>query len=512
MIRDIEIRRKSQNNCFDDIFQAISEWKNKDYHVMYAESWGGKFNVDSKELLSNRGDKEKLLYDYQGIKIERKVLSHEEDYKIFIQEECEKGNVIGVISDAYHLPWMYQHYQKHHEEHIFIIIGADEEQCFTTDSQFARPFAKITYEEIKKGIVSFLKFDFEECKKVFNAEQLIKLAVEKNCENGNNIIEELLEFADYFSIEFDLEGALKNSKGILNSDPIFREVNNLGMGRRQFGEFLKYCAQIENNDYYLIIGKCFEKIGHDWQSVSGLLLKLIYSNEKSKQKIKRLINEKIKTLIEREAEAIVLLKENPLRIKTEHNLNVDKMGIINFELLCELDMVKYYNAKGFATEENYEKVSFSDPDRFYVIEKENCDLKINNAYISKINFELEKDNMICDSQILELANKTNSDGILCIGASEYGRYIEKIKLHYDDGDFLETVISFDSWASQDMVEEMILWKGKIGAKVESKAVVFPFDGKIYGQTVMFDQKRPIKIEFPYNPNMHIFKIFEIKLT
>ncbi len=101
---EIDIEKKRAFNCYDDIYTAISKWKNNNYEIMFADSWGFTFNKKSKLINSERGDKEALLFDYHGMELINRGLKEKDNLISIVNKELENNMPIAILGDGFFLP------------------------------------------------------------------------------------------------------------------------------------------------------------------------------------------------------------------------------------------------------------------------------------------------------------------------------------------------------------------------------------------------------------------------
>lgn len=497
---NIEVKKSIHNNCYDDIFQTIAESRNIEFEIMYAKSWGLRFDSESKILNSNRGDKEKLLYEYQGLKIERFPVKDTKDYSEIIRKEIEEEKVVAIIGDAFYLHWVSDVYEKYHTDHVFLIIGYEDDKYIVTDAQFAKPYTLLDSEKMEKCIRTLMRFNFEKPQKQIDFEHIIESAFLKNDFN-NTLLEDLSKFIDYVARDFDIDEEIRRNNGFLEQSLIFTEIDNLGMGRYQFSEFLRYYYRKSGNERILYLSEHFKFLGSEWKAITGLMLKYRYVKENKKERIKLLIQNKFKTIQLCEEEVFNLFKGNKeIAIK-----NVFSAESIANELKEDLDIQHLFNSKAFVIENEYNSACFSEPNRFFISDTTNINLDVlknNNSYLdlSGIN-----DNLTCESQIIDIPK--DSEGIILIGASEYNKFTDYIKLIDVNGTTIDRKIAFQTWLAQSMEsDDTVVWSGEIGTISKMDIVKFPIQGNLYSQTINFNAFPVEKIVLPYNPNIHIFAI------
>lgn len=503
---NIQIERNSSNNCYDEVFVALAKYKERDFEVMFSGSWGCKFDKDSNTLNADRGDKELLLEKYHGIKLLKDFPAEGFNFRKVVEEELSKGLPVAVVVDTYYIPWLTQYYKLQHYDHVFLIIGYNDEEYFTTDSQFAKPFSKISLDDFNQGLIQYMTFEFKDLECQINTKELISKALNKIKNDHHNALEDLKAFITYYENEFDVEDALEKSQGILNVIPTFREMNNLAMGRRQFGVFMNYCGKIENNNYYKYLGAHFDALGTEWASITGLLLKAIFV--KSKSRIFDLIISKMNLLYKQEYDLVNIFMNNFERsIESFEDTSIVDDGII---LVQEINTEAYNNNKGLADCEFFTNASFSFPNRFFIVDKDNTKLKISNKIIAELNPRKARDNIVCNEQIINIRIDEDWDTLVVVGACEFEKYTEKVKFVDDMGVSREELLSFQTWGAQNIEDNNTVWIGDAGTIVNDDLIKFPFKFRLYKNQIRFNNFKPVSMELSYNPNMHIFLLLACK--
>ncbi|GMQ59570.1 hypothetical protein AN1V17_39670 [Vallitalea sediminicola] len=283
MIKDIIPFHKENRNCYEDVVVTICKWYQRNYEYMYKNSWTFYYEPIQTHKKTNFGQRLNynnsqfsLLTEYSGIGINHHVCEDLDKGIIDIIIKLKTNIPIALSNmDMFWLPWTAS-YQNTHGRHTFIVIGYDD--C-TSSFLCIDPYYQLTnlrlsikdFKESSSGnYISFYIAGDE--KKIKDINLIInraaaKLLAEKKVGNAFN---NMRKFADEIEIYYDAQQEIEGYKDFF-SVPIYMKLQEIGRGRKQFTELLRFLADRScNKKDLLTYSDNLNLMGKKWDSLKVL--------------------------------------------------------------------------------------------------------------------------------------------------------------------------------------------------------------------------------------------------
>ena len=334
-----------------------------------------------------------------------------------------------------------------------------------------------------------------------------------------NIFSSIRLFADDLLKYMDIKKEVEGHRNFLRGE-IFSILLAIAMGRKQFGELLKYFESKFNLNIFQKYIDELEYIGNSWESVRALLLKYYKYVKEGKfsnfdTSFKHDISKKIDDIATMEEKLAIDLKDSVLnysnkKAKKNHissysNIDYNK---IKYQVYDFVNLENFFNNHGCgSTDETKCNADFNGMKEFFIIDSMP---KEGDFQVEKLHFYFPKledgkfDNLVCFKQAIEILPKKYSE-LWILGCGDESNIRENIMIEFDDNTKEMITIKFTCWWVPKEYNEIIAWKGKVASMSNNKMHITPHLFTIYAQRYNINPDKNIKkIILPYCPNMHIF--------
>lgn len=289
-------RKDEVLNCLeDDLVSVVLQWEHR-FEVMFAESWGFKFEVPNNytgligNLISeNRGDRLKLLEDFHGINTQWiDDLSNNEKFEE-IRSETQKGRPVLIALDAYWCHWMSSYKYVHSKYHFVLALGVRDNEIICNDSTHNKEEIVLPINEYLEGAGPIVKIkEIGPDKKDIDWKELLKKSLSRLCDENKkqNSFQQMRDLADYIEQKLDVKKEIKNID-MVQYEPIVNKIYDISMYRKQFAVLLSYISKIIKEPELEDVSEEMVRVGEIWNIVNTLLVKAWYMSniEKSRKKI-----------------------------------------------------------------------------------------------------------------------------------------------------------------------------------------------------------------------------------
>lgn len=515
---DIEPIHGENSNCIEDLVITVAKWKNRDYELMYLDSWGFDYNVhDEYELISNKisennGNHQELLSKFHGINVYMNDSINREEIIEFFERKISESIPIAIVVDTYYCSWMKHLYSKVHQDHVILLTGID---LSTREIQLIDGAIKVNskIEELKKMYLEIvIMFEFEEVEK-FEIESIYSEVLKHIPKNQDIKKLELLK-ADFRNMDIIKE--IDKSEDALFSSELIIKINDISRDRLKFAEALEYIKRVYNTTLLDEWHGKMKEVGFKWNMIRGRIIKALYEGEYDKHLKK--IYSIISNIVEEELEVLEgiqcsicskssYLNNNPKYITKLKN-TVEEESYSKENIMIDLE--KYFNNKGFGPNKD---ACFSTGGGIHLIDNfKNMDfyrwedLKFIIPSMTDVKF----DNIVCKGQKIDIPEGKYSK-IYFVGSSEWGNYIDEVEVIYEKETHIED-ICFTDWGAQKakFPREKAIWSGQ-GAVVENEKIQYYINVSIFMNYINVEKDKVLKgIILPECSNMHIFSMTIVK--
>lgn len=286
----LEIKPEKYNtyNCLESTLVTVAKYFKSEYKLMFLDSWGFKFiplSSASKKYINFgerlhdgiQGDFDIILEKYYGISIFWNKSDRFREVLKIVYKELNSRYPIAINIDAFWCNWT-RTYKRIHASHFILVIGLDEEhkEFICSDSYCNDNFERISFEELKKGIIMYCTFRRKKISKKFEIKEfLIKELTNKfTCSLHGNQFTMIKMFADEFENLFDLKNEIRECKDIY-AITILRKLKEIADGRKNFSQSLKELYLIDKDKNLLVKSKEIENIAKIWEGIRVSIMKAI---------------------------------------------------------------------------------------------------------------------------------------------------------------------------------------------------------------------------------------------
>ncbi len=517
------------SNCLEECMITVSNFYQRNYILMYSQSWG--FSFDTNNYLLNgtgscinddRGRIYDLYHSYHGIKMSFEHKNNPQEVINVIIRHIMADNPIGIFMDTFYYSW--DPNKNQHGKHWFLVTGVDTEKevFYCTDPYFMQKNAILEFKDFINGYLGVL-FIFEITKSElldYDWKNLVLTSVKKlEGENGRkSIFYSMEDFAVSVENGFCIEKETSSSNRVIDM-PYYVNLQSVNRGRLQYAIFLEYIAAKYSVTELLSISEKLKQVSYKWDVLRGILTKAILT--KNEAIIKSKIPPHIREISNIEKETLNLLIKT-VSDTSYNNNNISKniksvsnvAESINFNSYSYLDLSNNFNNKGFgALLDETAKANLNGAGMFFVYDDipSNEIWKVDNMEFKfpKVS-EIQYDNISCSGQELEFT-PTGCTNIMLLGTADFGSFKESITVRFIDGSTEEVNIGFTELVFEPLYGETVAWEGRACERLDGKIQVHNSKVKIFAKTYKLIKPGRIRgISLPYLPNMHIFAITMVK--
>jgi len=512
-------------DCLDAIVVAVANWYGCDYQLMFSNSWEFEYSkcsspestIGQNIIPVEKNDRFSLLGKYHGLYLDFFFETTTEQTVKAIMEELALGKPISLFMDTFWCPWYKGGYQEFHAGHTCLVVGSDEskEVFYCIDGQMTIDPVELPIEMLRKGCNGYLKFTFikDHVYKV-NWKDLIDDSIKNTGfeTNKDNFFDEMVYLAQQLKENFDITKEIKGFEKRPFQALIFKKLLQVGRGRKQYAQFLKYIGEINSINELITISYDLDKVGKIWSAIFGMIVKGVYIGNPSyiidRVSAKVINAANIEKSIARNLRKIISAKSD------FHDISSQKMDIMgaSFSKFYYICLDEYFNNQGFSEIMTLDcKAEFSNVGRYFL----NKNLPIENEWsVDNMKFrfpevsEAKFDNISCSGDSITIETEDFYSAIMFLGSAEFGNHSEEILLEYNDGTSEEVTIEFTSWlGSKPTFGECVAWSGKAAVRGDTGVVVYPFPVHIYANAYIINNRKLIrKLILPQCPNIHVFSI------
>ena len=510
---NILIEENPAFNCLDMLIAAIAKYDNKDYRLMFIDSWRFIYNTKPWEYLGDRIEIHSLkwayLKKYHGFDVNIVQKKTKEEKLEFVKQQLNKNRPIIMKLDMFYCPWTFTSYKILHSPHYCIITDIDEEHVYCIDSYVINNRTTITYEEFSNACLLFLTIDYIKVNDNYDWKFLIKK--ELNCIKKYNMIDSILTFNNDIKCNFDVNKEIKAFRNMAAS-PTLYQLGEVIRNRRRFALALSYLVDTFNLQSLEIIISKLLYVSNLWGMIYGMLIKTKYIDneyeyiDKTTDKIEQIAKME-QTIID---DLDDLIADKPIKQFNPY-IYYSKCEFSEYKYL---DIETYFNNNAFGYKDKalyYPNITGDD--RFLVInEKLKNILEVDNIKFHLPSYTNENnDNIECYSQKIDIQKQIGNkkfDSLFVLGCSDIGSHIDNIIVQYSDGTKEYKELRLSSWLSEThRFNDFLAWFGEGAVLLEDRIKCYDFDVHLYANVIEIDSDKIISsIELPYCPNIHVFSI------
>ncbi len=505
--------------CLDDCIATYTSWINRDYELMYADSWN--FKCDPcNENINAPYDENKTRCDnlelYHGVKITWDNDPFTDGTLEFFMNELKKNRPLILALDCFYCPWDWGFQSYHSEGHSFLITGfQDSQNLYCVDPFFMKKDSLLPISYLKNGFKRFATFSLTDSKQECNLSDLLKISAIKFIKNDVAI--RIKNLANYIICSLDVEKELVKYKESPNTF-LWNVFESDFYGRIEFVIMLHYIARklnfLENN--LMAISNRFLNIIEQWQVAKGMLGKIFMLKES--QEIRSRLAIKISEIADSEKEiALELMNIQTNKLKKE-NIAIPS-GCPNFSWTGQqmemLDLTKFYNNQGFGTATPDCNADLTGMGQYFLFEglpkSEIWEIEEVKFKFSRVSEGDVLDNISCMGQKINLP-LVCKHFVVILGCAEFGDFQEYINIRYSDGEIEKLLLRFTDWFANPRYGERVAWEGFVVNKNNNEVKLINRKYHIFMQkcSINSNNKTLSEIMLPECPNLHVFAITLIR--
>ena len=527
--------RESYGNCLDDTLVSILEFLKKQYPLLFVEDIGFRFDLNKYEttksltdsLIIEHGNRKKIVNEYFGIEFKVRTFPNEEHRDFFEALNIEIKNnrpvLLGMakfrnLKKVYEKITMFDNQRNYFSDHLIIVNGIDflYKQISICDS-----FYKI----------KDLQLSFSDFLPVENASIITLRLKNHNLENSEILKNSIHKYYSYNN-NFNIFKNIKNMQNALKTyDPImlkneFRVEDNVILqaplitkiyeicqSKKKFSSIIGLLFLGQDENKVIEIKNDIEYVSVQWNIILSMFTKMYYSRYKSGAYKNRILK-KLELIEEIEQNILNRITQlsNKRKISKSYiekndvpeNLfdfynNIEKREIISVLI------TKHLNNSGVKSKSNpKKKVDFNGLGDYIIDDNLLGSILIKNNYEFVIDDSNDSgyDNISCNNNNI-LVKQEVYRFVQLLGCSEYGIYMEKLKIIYIDGTEQVIKFCFSEWDFGAYDENEVVWSGH-GYKKIGNTYEMPI--RLYAKRFPLLNKKINSIMLPDCPNIHIFGV------
>lgn len=280
MVKIIPLSNEGRN-CYEDILASVAQAYDINYPLMYCHSWAfDYFSETDNALLGAQircewGGLEEHLEKYVGIKVIEKLIPHPSDALIVLNDCIRSGKAVAFTIGLQYCEW--HNFSESHWIHTIVACDSNSEGILCIDCKPVKSNIILSIDNFLKGysgkLLIFERSGVDVQKIDFNKLIAEQMEVLKQSKRYPNAFEALRAFADSLEkVDIDKE-CMNCSDFDFWSSPIFNNINNLCVGRRQYAAYLQHIDSIRGMKQFKDVSPALLKCSDNFNIARGLLMK-----------------------------------------------------------------------------------------------------------------------------------------------------------------------------------------------------------------------------------------------
>jgi len=278
-------------NCFEGLIISYASWLNVNYELMFADSWGFKFNDNSLAKNITLGERintyKSINWDYlniyHGIKSEYHDNETSEDIIEIIKKQLSEGYPTIIFMDNYWYPWS-STYKKSSNGmfHAIMVTGLDEQRdsLYCTDYMFSKYNEIMQISDFKNcGSTSCLALSYNTPAREIIDWRLILRNFIIAIKRGTGTFENMRRFSDEVITSLDIIKEMNGYSDNIWVSPLISSLIEIKNSRVNVSKMFKYIEEKESVKGFLEINKKMKQIEILWGSILGMVIKSYYSKQ-----------------------------------------------------------------------------------------------------------------------------------------------------------------------------------------------------------------------------------------
>lgn len=526
---------ESYGNCLDDALVSILIFFKKQYPLLFVKDIGFRFDLNkyktTKSLTDNliieHGNRKKIVYEYFGIEFKVRTFSNEEHNDFFeaIGSEIKNNRPVLLemakdsnLKKVYEKLAMFDYQTTYYSNHIIIVNGIDflKKQILICDSFFKYKDIQLSFADfipVEKASMITMRLKNQNLRNT----EILKNSIQKYYSDNNdfNVFKNIKNMKSALKT-YDpkmLKNEFKVEDNVILQAPLINKIYEICKSKKKFSSIVSLLFFCQDENKVIEITNDIEYVSVQWNIILSMFTKMYYSRSKSGEYKNRIL---IKLKLIEEIERNIFKKINQLNIKrrasklySNKNDISDRLfyfsnNIEQSEIISVL-ITEHLNNSGVRSKSNpKKKVDFNGLGDYIIDDNLLGSMLSKNEYkffIDDSN-DLGYDNISCSNNNI-LVKQEHYTFIQLLGCSEYGRYMEKLKITYIDGTEQEIKFCFSEWDFGAYDENEVVWRGYGYKKIGN---IYEMPVRLYAKRFPLLNKKVNSIMLPDCPNIHIFGV------
>lgn len=284
---NLEPLYREGRNCYEDILASVTKFYSDDYYLIYCHSWSFDFIPSDSQTLgsclrSDWGNIEQNMLKFTGVKAQEVLITDAQKAYQMIIDNINQNKAVSFtikMSCCYWHDWSKDTNSFQTATHIITAYDYNEAKgLICMDCQPVFKDIEISEELFCKGFLHKLVL-FDSCNsRSYDGEALyegLKNQVERL--SSSSIYESSFRAQEAFIESLRQIDIQKECEDISEKDfwksPIFSNLFNLGLGRKQFGLYAKHLDLLKQFPFQLNIAENMDKCGKDYLKARNMLIK-----------------------------------------------------------------------------------------------------------------------------------------------------------------------------------------------------------------------------------------------
>ncbi|MCX8129425.1 MAG: hypothetical protein N3I35_04915 [Clostridia bacterium] len=280
MINIIPLSNEGRD-CYEDILASVAQVYSANYPFMYCHSWAFDYiKGDGGTLLGSQikcewGNLEEYLEKYSGVKVVEMLLSHPTEALAVLKDYILNGKAVAFTIGLQYCEW--HNFSGSHLTHTIVGCDINEKEILCIDCKPVKSGINLSIDSFLKGYAGKLLI-FEQRDTDVQGIEIFELIAGhmkelKKSEAYQDAFTALRAFADSMEKVDINEECINCSDFDFWSSPIFNNINNLCVGRRQYARYLQHVDSIKGTDRFNDASSALLKCSDNFNMARSLLMK-----------------------------------------------------------------------------------------------------------------------------------------------------------------------------------------------------------------------------------------------
>ncbi len=278
---EINVDKKPEFDCVDNILQTVALNKNRDYELMFLGYWifaysSIKNNPIGNNLVIDYNEREQNIEKYHGIHSQFHLVDGIDDLLSIVNKEISNNMPCAVCVDTFWCPWNDEDYNKKHSERYILAIGIEREKgiIYCIDTMINNQVIPVSIDLFKQSKINLIIFKYKD----YNIDDEDWKSILKQSLINKAHLDQIKIFANDIRDNLDFTREVDDFKNPFKSE-IFSKVHKFANYRKQYSRALGYIAKRFNVLELIYVSNEMQQIGNMWMITFGMLTKAYVTND-----------------------------------------------------------------------------------------------------------------------------------------------------------------------------------------------------------------------------------------